>query len=88
MSKKKFKNRSISEAQKAQSAVGRDSYTPVAVAGSATTAFLKKNFELPIDLIKKDLIKNLIFAVGSIVLLATLQRTHFGFAQISSIFHR
>ena len=62
-------------------AVNRENYV-------AVNEVINTNLSLPIPNIKKDLAKDFIFAVLSIVFLVYLKESSLGFAQISTLFAR
>jgi hypothetical protein len=88
--KKKHAKGGIKEAQKAQSTV-RSMMSPVRVNNEAViqasvpTNNLKNTFTLPINEIKRDLVKNAMFSVFSVVLLIVLSYTKIGYAQLAAL---
>jgi ABC-type uncharacterized transport system permease subunit len=87
--KKKNKTRAFEEAKKAQAAVDRSVYiapTNDSITTQSNTQKSSKNLELPIKEIKSDLIKNIAFAIASVVVLIVLEKTKFGYLQLLNIF--
>ncbi len=91
--KKKSKSQSIKEALKAQKAVGREFYQSAVTTGIASNSNINANkdvsntiageYFLSIKEIKKDLIKNGVFALFSIALIIVLKLTSFGFVHFT-----
>lgn len=46
-----------------------------------------QNIDLPVELIKKDLIKNVLYMFFAIAVIVILKVTGFGFDWFSSVFH-
>jgi hypothetical protein len=84
------KKHTVLEAQRAQAAVGRENYIAPYPTTAASTSAVKHAPQplhiLPIPSIKRDLLKDLIFAVVAIAILTYLRFTHFGLAQLTSMF--
>lgn len=85
MVRNKISKHSILEAQRAQSAISRENYIAPNTAAGSVTHFKGPIFELPVASIKKDLVKDFVFAAVSIALLVYLKDSRLGFAQLGTL---
>jgi hypothetical protein len=94
VSKNKKKNKNMRRFLEAQIAHGvvasRDAamvrvgaHVSSQVIESGKNGIIKSDVILPITVIKRDLIKNVIFMITSVAILVVLKLTNFGYAQIS-----
>lgn len=82
---KKLNKYSIKEAQRAQQNVMRQSAPKVSPANPARP-IKNASFTLPVEEIKKDLVKNLVFSVFAIAVIVALKFTNVGYSQLVAIF--
>jgi hypothetical protein len=85
---KKQHNHRIEEALRAQLAVGREAYSANITQPISERTAPKSTITLSIPSIKRDLAKDLFFAIFAISMILFLKFSNFGYAQVTGLFSK